>query len=261
MVKRQPLAMTLTAGLDTRTILAACKDELASAWFHAWLLPSLSDASPDIALPRRMLQRYGLPLHLLPCDGRAEPDFAEVYESNSAFAHAYWRDIAQGLSRHYPQDRLSVKGNCSEAGRCYYYHHGYPKNPIDAGFIAGKERGWSGSPAIVKTVGEWLDDARQAEETHGFRVLDLLHWEQRLGGCQANSQAEWDIAQEVFCPFNNRMALTALLAGPEDKRLKDGVHLGLIQSRCPELLALPINPKPLRKRISKWLKNAIRSPG
>jgi hypothetical protein len=38
-----------------------------------------------------------------------------------------WRDAAQGLSRHYPQDRLSVKGNCIEAGRCHYYHHGYSR--------------------------------------------------------------------------------------------------------------------------------------
>jgi hypothetical protein len=252
--------MTLTAGLDTRTILAACKDELvSSAWFHSWLLPALSEASPDIALPRRMLERFGQPLHILPCNGQAKPDFAALYESNSAFAHAYWRDIAQGLLQHYPQERLSVKGNCSEAGRCYYYHHGYPTTPITAEFIASKERGWSASPTIMKTVADWLTDARQAEQSTGFRVLDLLHWEQRLGCCQANSQSEWDIAQEVFCPFNNRKALVALLAGPEEQRLKDAVHLTLIRSRCPELLAEPINPKPLRKRFSRWIKTRLKA--
>src|SRR5262249_25580810 len=87
---RQPLAITVTAGLDTRVVLAASKDVAASAWLHTWLLPSLSASSPDVTVPRRLVAPLCLELHVLRCNQKAEPAFTEVYDSHAAFAHPYW---------------------------------------------------------------------------------------------------------------------------------------------------------------------------
>lgn len=260
MARQQPLAVTLTAGLDTRTVLAACKEVADSVWFHTWRLPKMRDSSADIAVPQRLMERLGLAVHILPCDGRADPAFAKLYGANNAFAHACWRDIAEGLCRNYPQERLSVKGSCSETGRCFYYHQGYPKGEMDVVRLARLQRGWAGSPATKRALDEWLPGGQEVEQRQGIKVLDLFYWEQRLGCWQASSQVEWDIAQETFCPFNNRSVLATLLSASEQARLADAVHLGLIQKLWPELLAEPINPKPLRKRISKWIKHTLRPP-
>lgn len=254
---RQPLAITLTAGLDTRVVLAASKEVASSAWFHTWLLPSMPASSPDLVIPRKLLAPLGQELHVLRCNQKAEPSFAELYLSHAAFAHPYWRDIAAGLHRCFPEKRLSVKGNCSEVGRCFFYHESYPEGEMTVGRLAGFQRGWTRSPQILRALGEWLPSALEIEKLCGIRVLDLFYWEHRLGCWQANSQVEWDIAQETFCPFNNRKILAALLSVPEEARLASAVHFAVIRELWPELLEEPINPKPLLKRVRHWVKRRL----
>jgi hypothetical protein len=255
----QQLAITLTAGLDTRVVMAACKDVAAEAWFHTWRLPGLSDSSPDVVIPRRLVAPLGLELHVLRCHQKAEDSFAAIYNSHTAFAHPYWRDIGAGLYRCYPEKRLSVKGNCSEVGRCFFYHDGYPAGPMTAERLAGFQRGWTGSPQIIRVLSEWLPGALDIERLCGILVLDLYYWEQRLGCWQSNSQVEWDIAQEAFCPFNNRKVLASLLSVPEAARLSSDVHLTVIKLLWPELLEQPINPKPLIRRVRHWIKDRARA--
>jgi hypothetical protein len=251
---RQPLAITLTAGLDTRVVLAASKAVVSSAWLHTWLLPSLSASSPEVVIPRRLLAPLGLELHVLRCNEKAEPAFAELYQSHAAFAHPYWRDIAAGLHRGFPEKRLSVKGNCSEVGRCFFYHEGYPQGEMTIERLAGFQHGWTRSLRILRALGEWFASAVEIEKLCGIRVLDLFYWEHRLGCWQANSQVEWDLAQETFCPFNNRNILAALLSVPEEARLRSAVHFAVIRELWPELLEEPINPKPLLRRVRHWIK-------
>jgi hypothetical protein len=205
-----------------------------------------------------LLDHFGLRLHLLACDQKSDSSFAALYESNTAFPHAYWRDIASGLSREYPRDHLSVKGNCSEVGRCFFYHHGYPKEIVTTDFLLRLNPGWDRSETIRRVVSEWLAAASEVEREYGIRVLDLFYWEQRLGCWQANSQSEWDIAQETFCPFNHRKILATMLAAPEAARLADVIHLELIRSLWPELLREPINPQPLLKRLRRGLRQRMK---
>ena len=256
---RQPLAITLTAGLDTRAVMAACKDVATSAWFHTWLLPALLASSPDLVIPRRLLTPLGLELHVLRCNQKADDTFAAAYEAQAAFAHPYWRDIGAGLYRGYPEKRLSVKGNCSEVGRCFFYHDGYPEGAMTVELLASFQRGWTRSPQINQVLNEWLPGALEIERVCGIRVLDLFYWEHRLGCWQANSQVEWDIAQETFCPFNNRKVLASLLSVSEQARLASAVHFAVIRALWPELLEQPINPKPLFTRVRHWLKRRAKA--
>ena len=251
---RGPLAVTVTAGLDTRVVLAASKEVATSAWFHTWLLPSMSPSSPDVMIPRKLLASIGQQLHVLRCNQKAEPAFAELYQSHAALAHPYWRDIASGLHRGFPEKRLSVKGNCSEVGRCFFYHDGYPEGEMSVDRLAAFQRGWAHSPQILRALNEWFPTALEIEKLCGIGVLDLFYWEHRLGCWQANSQVEWDIAQETFCPFNNRKILAALLSVPEEARLQSAVHFAIIDQLWPELLQQPINPKPLLRRVRHWIK-------
>jgi len=116
-----------------------------------------------------------------------------------------------------------------------------------------------GNRFAIKHFGTRLSEAHGIANTYGINVLDLFYWEQKMGNWQAMSQAEWDIAQEVFCPFNCRSLLTTLLSVDEKYRRPPEYQLyeKLIRYLWPETLSLPINPsKGFRSTIKGLLVRA-----
>jgi len=251
---RFPLAVTVTAGTDTRTVIACARELADRAWFHTWLLWRMSNSGNDAVIPQRVMERAGYPLHRLPCHQPAPPYFSEIYHANVALAHPCWRDSTYGLWQHYPPERLCVRANCSEVGRCYYYKTWHPPGRVPVDYLLETQRGWGASETIRHEISRWLEDAWQVEEQLRIRALDLFFWEFRLGGWTANSLSEWDIVHEAFSPFNCRLVLSAMLATDERHRATSQIHKGIIKSFWPELLEVPINPRPLHQRVGKWMR-------
>ena len=266
MARRSALAFPLTAGLDSRTLLAATKDEAAGMYFYTLRYRKLDEQSADIQIPRRLLGKLGLRHHLIDCRAEAPADFAAVYEANTAPSHMDdWGQIAHGMLNGLPQDRVAIKGNCSEIGRCYYYPSGAPEADADTDFFLRRYSGWDRLPFLREAVENWLAKAVPAAETSGINLFDLFYWEGRLGGWQAQSQLEWDIAQEVFTPFNNREALELMFGVDPRHRIEPdhALHREIALRLWPEVLSEPINPRaeprdtPL-KRLVQGLRRRLR---
>ena len=79
----------------------------------------------------------------------------------------------------------------------------------------------------------------------------MLYWEQRLGNWAAMVFAEQDVVLEEISPFNNRLLIETLLSSPRNLRAYPDYPLywQLISEMWPEVLGLPFNPQPLKKRI------------
>ena len=106
--------------------------------------------------------------------------------------------------------------------------------------------------------------------TYNIHILDLFYWEHWAGNFAAMSQAEWDIVQEVFTPYNCRRLLTNMLS--VDERLRDHdetvFYRELINELWPEVLSEPINPpyRPpmghrIRQGIRRWVPLGVRCWG
>jgi PAS domain S-box-containing protein len=240
---RFKLAMTLTAGRDTRLFLAAAREIRHKVNFCTFVYWKMTEQSPDVAISSRLLSRLGLKHHIIQCPVSIESEFERLYMTNVAFAHDVWGTIAQGLYHHYPTDSVCVKGNAIPIAKCNYLYKlpkSERKKKITAATLA-RLNNMPDNDFAIKAFEKWL---AQLGDVHNIRVLDLFQWEQREAQWQAMSQTEWDIVQEVFVPYNCRSLLTDMLSIPEEYRRPPtyAMHQALTARLWPELLSEPINP-------------------
>lgn len=250
--QRFPLSLPLTAGYDSRAVLAVTPPELRSG-LHVYTLlyRHLTARSADVAIPARLARRLGLAHHLIDCRGIAGEDWRKAYTANTPLAHYDdWGIIAKGLLDGHPAEAVALKGNASEVARNYYWKGGGRPPTATAADILALQPGWSDIPFVAEAVGRWFDEAAPVAERTGVGLDVLFYWEHRCGSWQAQSQLEWDIAQEVFTPFSNRRLLEKLLGVPADEVGPEGTVLlrELIAATEPTLLEVPFNPRTLRYR-------------
>lgn len=123
--ERFKLALTITAGWDSRMLLGASKSISDEIYFYTLRVRDLHAKSHDIAIPTKLLQSLGLKHNLLNCNKPVPEAFRKIYMQNSSPAHMNdWGKMVYGMIDTYPQDRVTVKGNCSEIARCFYYKYG-----------------------------------------------------------------------------------------------------------------------------------------
>lgn len=255
------LALPITAGIDSRTILSATKDISEDVYYYTLLYGSLNAESNDIKIPKRLLSFLGLEHHLLDCSTQMSPSFSKIYCKNVANAHIAWGNIAYGLSSLFPSDRVCVKGNGCEIARCFYYKNKYPKS-ID-GATLGALAGMKDSSFAIKHFDEWINNTMAIATDFNIDILDLFYWEHRMGSWQSMSQLEWDIVQEAFTPYNNRRLLTILLSVDRTYRKPPDFTLfrGIIQRLWAEALEAEINPKPFIYKFESPIKKLLNSTG
>ena len=148
----------------------------------------------------------------------------------------------------------------SEAARGYYYKHGYPQRVTGA--LLATLTGMSETPFAEQRFAAWLEEAAPACREHGYDVLDLFYWEQRLGSWCATGHLEWDLVREMFTPFNCRRLLDLLLRVDRTHRRprRYALHVDMIQALWPETLCEPINPFSAKDALKYALLTATGAP-
>jgi hypothetical protein len=117
--------------------------------------------------------------------------------------------------------------------------------------------GHRGSDFSARSFSAWI---RDLEDAHNYDVLDLFYWESRMGSWAARGYTEWDIAQDVFSPYNCRDLLVTMLGVPaEDRRPPESrLHCRIIEILWPQLLRYPINPPRLLPRLLDQVPSKVR---
>ncbi len=240
---RFSLALPLTSGYDSRVLLAASKNYIDQIYVYTLMYRDLTTNSEDVKIPNLILNKNMIKHHVIECRDQIDPEFLTFYNSIYYLAHNDWASILFGMLNKYPQDRINVKGNCSEITRCFYYKYGTHDDVISPRQLAGLEHGWNSMQFIVDSLDEWLKSVIKICEYSKIDILDLFYWEHRMGSWQAQGQLEWDIVQEAFTPYNYRPLLTTMLGTPIKYRThKDYLLYQQITNYLwPELLKWPIN--------------------
>ena len=263
---RLELALGITAGKDTRLLLAASRsirDKLFCFTSQHW---DLSPGSPDIQVPSRLLPQLGLTHHVIRCALRMQKGFADVYRQNVATAHEAYGSIAEGVYRYFPQDRVSMKGCAIPVTGAYYQgrlRREFPEAEragINAETLARLAR-IPRHEFALNALSRWLEDAG-SRSVRGLDILDQFLWEDREGNWQAMIQLEFDIGREVFVPYNCRSLLVNLLSVPEAERSEPAIalHTEMILRLWPEVLREPINP-PAQPSLRAIARGFQRRPG
>lgn len=242
---RKRVRLPLTAGWDSRTLLAASRDVVRDVSLYTLQYRDLTESSPDIAIPLRLTKRLSLDHEVIDCRSSPSADFVESYRRGNVLAHVDdWATIAYGMRDQFPRGTVALKGNGAEVARCFYFASGRHPDFVDVDRLLGFERGWKDLPFVVGRLEDWLAGATTVSEQTGVQLLDLFYWEHRMGGWHAQGALEWDAVQDVLLPFNQRDLFEVLLGAPAADRCAPtyGLFNDLCSTMWGRVLREPVNP-------------------
>lgn len=235
---RYDLLIPVTAGWDSRIILAASKEISENVKYFVNRFANLSESHKDIRISSQIMQRVNLPFEIVNCKKDISAEFINLFKSNINFYQS-----ENKIQEHYSfynnfSKELLIGGNVSEITRNYY--------GISNGVSAKKLAELFGRPHNKYAIEQceiWLSEISQEIMDLNVNIYDLFYWEQRLGNWGAMFPTELEISLEEFFPFNSR-ELLELFLGVNKKYRRKNNHLFkvIINELWPELLEFPFNP-------------------
>jgi hypothetical protein len=266
--------LSLTAGLDTRTILAAASATRLD-------VQAYTDAYPitlrrDLVLPPRLAARVGVPYRLrkLPPleESEREPRRAAISEHmDGATFHPIW-DYDAGHNDGFPDDieRTFTAGNSFELGQCVYWNRfanvglseALPsvEQILDAFAFRSS---WRPEPLSVwkQAMQSWIDSlSGPVPFVPDWR--DRFYLDQRVGSWHATlSQGHAIFDAFRFCPANCLWIYHLVLSFSPEQMRQGFAQKEVIRVLAPTLLELPINPRSWPKRIKQIAKKLVGARG
>lgn len=240
--RRGSLMLALTAGRDSRTLLAAARDQLPSITCYMDKKGVLPHNHPDVQVPLRLSRKLGFPFTVQNSRQSPPHEFLQILDRNVTCARRLPKTRSIYAKFRRQEVRLNVNGNGGEVGRNFLDPNGtFLNEPLTGDQIAAICK-FPDSRFIKEQLTAWVSDL--ASHDSSMPVLDMCYWEQRMGNWGAHYPAEQDIAVEEISPFNNRRIITTMLSVPDEyRRPPDYVlHTELIRRLWPETLAEPFNP-------------------
>lgn len=242
---QQKVLLALTAGWDSRVLLAASRDVSHNVEYYVDRKGELEEDHPDVWVPTRLAKKLGLNFVVKNSRDHLPGWFVCILARNITGARILPKSRMIYAKYVAGETRININGNGSEI--CRNFFDKYCK-------MEPKEIGVAALACMldyknIQYVKDEIEKWRKGLLSQGVRevnVLDMLYWEQRLGNWGAQFSAEQDIANEEVSPFNCRLLIETLLAAPRYLRAAPEYTLyrTLIQSMWPEALSIPINPAP-----------------
>lgn len=262
--RRFDLALGLTAGFDSRIILAASRDIVDRLTLLTVRDGQQPDAHPDIEIAMQLARLAGRDHTIVKSMPYMSAAFSRAFKEAVFLAHDYYGSSAEAILNTFGRTKAVATGSGAEVAREPFRKRIDPNKPVyTAEDLAALQ--WMGSePFAVSHFQRWLDEYPVQSGVH---VLDLFSWEQAHGCWLASTQLEFDAAWgDIISPFNNRTLLVAMLGVDENYRNSPDHRLfhALIESQWPELMEIPVNPqftrprKTLTRRLVRKLANALR---
>jgi len=242
--QRYPVMLAVTAGWDTRVLLAATKGITDCFKYYVDRKGILPFNHPDVQIPLRLCRRLGINFEVRNSAEEPPSWFKEIISQSVSGARTLpktrmiYSTFAQGTNS------IVVNGNGSEVCRNSYDYFGLiSSEDLTIAQLTGLI-GYYKNKYVENELAKWKNEL-ESNGQFGYHILDLLYWEQGMGNWGAQFVAEQDIATEDFSPFNNRLIYKTLLSLPRKYRSgpRFPIYAQLIEKMWPETLSEPINPK------------------
>lgn len=114
---RFDLSISITAGVDSRLVLAASRDIANRVTYVTVRQLSMRDDHPDIAVPAALLSRLGLRHEVIRVTPFVGPGFASAFRASTPLAHSHYEADAAAIFSTYGGSKVAVNGSVSEAIR------------------------------------------------------------------------------------------------------------------------------------------------
>jgi hypothetical protein len=256
--KRGKLSLAVTAGWDSRVLLAASKDICNDVTYFVSVKGTENKNYHEVVVPQKIFKELDLPFYIQNCNQDIEPDFKKMMETNvvnsrtylpkTKFIYKYFLDF-EGM--------INVNGNVSEIARLCIRPI-IPTQMTGESLIKLSYYNYGGN-YFASQFNIWIDEIKDYCQKYNLNIYDMLYWEQRMGNWGAIYPSELDIAIDQFSPFNNRLLLTTMLSIPEKYRKYPNYKLyyKVIEKLWPETLKQPVGVQPFKSHIKMVVKHLI----
>lgn len=253
----------LTAGFDTRTVLAAAK--AADVTFEAFTDVHELLASADREMPPRLAARIGAVHRLHDNPGLAASEArarqaAVIAHMDRAIFHPTAAMCASGRADHMHDSGVTIAaGHGFEIGRCAHWARFFragltERAPTPGGLLR------SFFQSRPKPLSLWMDVMATWQHSLSDPIALDLDWrdrfylEQRFGAWASTVQRTLDVLDgNFFYPANCLWVAHLLLQySPRERRL-GFAQRSAIELLAPPLAELPFNPEAVRTRLRKRL--------
>ncbi len=247
----RPLLLQLTAGYDTRLLLAAARRAEVSFSTFTFDHPDLTPA--DRKLPPKLALLAGVEHRMIeagPIDRTRVRDHARHTGGHSAALDGEF--YANGAWDQVPADSIVLHGGVFEVARCFYWSQIPPGlEPSDedtAARLFGAFRGELYNPlSHYDALKEWLDWVARTPEVAPDLTMDLrdrFYLEQRVAGWLSAIDQGVDLTgRQLFQVGNCQDFMAVALSLPVEVRRASRHHADLVRRMAPELMREPINPR------------------
>jgi len=239
-VQRYSPIMAITAGTDSRVLLAASKGIRDKIHYFINDI-GLGHNHPDVKIPREIFDSIGVPFTVYKVPKDVDDQFRDVFLNNTFLASEHYLPAIYHVFYKKHGGRMCILG-VGEIGRRFY---GAERRSIDSYRLAYK-LGYMKSNYVRKKCEELIAEMEGVAKMFGVGLLSLFYWEQRLGNWGAVRNSESYIAIDKVDPFNSHILNEVFLG--VDERHRNGadrpcvLFREMIRSMWPELLKWPINP-------------------
>ncbi|MBL6079175.1 hypothetical protein JMJ56_14245 [Belnapia sp. T18] len=235
--------LALTAGLDSRTLLASL---LAAGTRFECVTQSFDGVKPaDIEIAGRISRHLGVRHHVIGPEAFDEAALRlwrehglESY-SDADDAHL----IPQNQYRFLGADDTLVRGGCFEFGRRFYASRfvGLNFGNATGASLWSRFEATAPHPPTVAALDAWLDWRRRHDD--GLDLVDSFYLDQRAGGWLSAVEHGLDMLPGRSLPAANcSRILSALITPPEPDRSDGRLQRDVIRLLEPGLLRFPVNP-------------------
>lgn len=240
----------LSAGWDSRIVLAACSQERTRLSTYSTLISGMSPSHPDITVPKRMAESLGFHHQVVaPCTEMPK-ELAPILNGTFDRWYPEWILPRLGWFKDYDPEVLAITGVTSEIAKNYLENA-----PIRTPLQATRAVHFAEHPWMMEYYEHWLSNDAVHVEAMGYEVKDFMHWEQDACNVAGASIHAFNFVVDSVTPFSSHHILKTLLAASPALRDKHNSRLyrALVESMWPELLDFPVNPM-LRDQTILWAK-------
>jgi hypothetical protein len=247
--------LALTAGLDTRTLLASAM--AAGVEIRAITLVNRNVSRADMVVPRELSDRCGIRWSLIQ-SGQSSSRLRNIYDQhtfcNINGGDRYW--FARDMFKWLGEDEALVRGGTFEIGRCFYGNRfqglDWERVCDDPLSLVRRFKDFGSAGLETKQLRDWL--AWRVKHKEDLDWKDVFYRDQRQAGWLSALEQSLDLVRGTSIQFANSSYIADLLLSVDEEKRRSGkIQRKVIALADEGLLRVPINA-PLDSRVSKKLR-------
>jgi hypothetical protein len=245
--KRYNIMLPVTAGKDSRTLLAATKDISSQVYYYINKENRLDSESLDIIVPQKMITDLGLPFHVIDPYHEIDQDFKDIYYENNPEATSFYLPHIYNYYLNF-QDKVNLPGNFVASAYDMYGSYVKKITPRLLAVFNGVEK----YSFAIDYYHKWLNESKEFCKQYNINTLMLFYWEERLANWGTQVQLDKDIAQEDLIPYNSRQLIHYFFSVKPEYIDRPEFHFfkKIIGELWCELLLVPTNPS-LKNKVAR----------